>query len=195
MSIAEKLLVLKEDMDTLYEKGKNAAIQAFSDACQNNGDRTNYYQAFVQTTWSDETFSYIRYPIVCKGITTAAQSVFYRCLITKIHVPVIVEGITAREMFYYANLLEEISDLRFINVPSFQNTFTGCVKLRHMIVGGSIDVDFNISATAVLDEESCQSIIDHLKDLTGLEKQTLTFHATVGGKLTLEEPVTMEIED
>jgi hypothetical protein len=29
-----------------------------------------------------------------------------------------------------------------------------------------------------------QSIIDHLKDLTGQTPQKLTFHATAGGKLT-----------
>ena len=47
--------------------------------------------------------------------------------------------------------------------------------------------DFSIAATPDLDEESRRDIIGCLKDLTGLETQTLTLHKTVGEKLTAEQ--------
>lgn len=191
MSIAEKLLQAKEDLDTVYKKGKDAAMQAFAYAYQHNPATgqpyTDYYNKFVQSGWKDITFAYIKYPIVCKGSTTAAIGIFARCSITHIDVPITIEGCTAQETFYYAQWLEEIADITFINVPSFTRTFTGCTRLRHMIVKGSIDVVFWIGASAELDEESVDSIITALKDLTGQTTQTLTFHATVGEKLSEEQ--------
>ena len=187
MSIAEKILLLKEDMDTVYEKGKEKAMQAFADAYQDGGDRTNYYQAFIQIGWNDHSFSYIRHPILCKGDEVAATSVFSRCRMTRISVPVVIQGVIAREIFYYATALETIDDVTFLQVPEFRNLFAGCGKLKHIGIGGSIDVSFSVSASPELDEETRQSIVVHLKDLTDLETQTLTLHKTVGEKLTAEQ--------
>ena len=184
MSVAEKLLQLKTDMDSLFEKGKEAARQAFADAYQEEGNLINYYQRFSQSGWNDGTFSYIRYPIVCAGGGTNANNVFTRCQITKISVPVVIEETAAQETFYYATKLEEIDSLTLVKVPSLLRIFSGCSKLRHIGFQGSIDVDLSISAAPELDEETRQSIVDCLKDLTGLEKQTLTLHKTVGEKLT-----------
>jgi hypothetical protein len=69
--------------------------------------------------------------------------------------------------------------LRLENITDFGACFTNCKKLANITIEGSIDKNFNISATAVLTNESVQSIIDHLKDLTGATTQTLTFHTDV----------------
>lgn len=187
MSIAEKILLLKEDMDTVYEKGKEKAMQAFSDAYQEFGNRTNYFQAFTQRGWVDETFAFIRRPICCKGDSEGASNMFARCQLTWIHVPVTIEGIAAQETFYYATKLERIEKLILLDVTSFLRAFSGCSKLQHMIIEGSIDVNFAITQADALDEETRESIVVHLKELKGLETQTLTLHKTVGEKLTAEQ--------
>lgn len=71
-------------------------------------------------------------------------------------------------MFNYCNGLKEI---RFAEktIP-YQIEFGGCSKLS---------------------DESIQSIVDGLKDLTGGTAQTLRLHATVGNKLTNEQKATI----
>lgn len=58
------------------------------------------------------------------------------------------------------------------------------VRLRDLTIGGTITKNMNLSRCDKLTDASVQSVIDHLADLTGQTTQTLTFHATVGGKLT-----------
>lgn len=49
---------------------------------------------------------------------------------------------------------------------------------------GTVKVSLNISSTGVLTDESIQSIINALKDLTGETAHTLSLHADVKAKLT-----------
>lgn len=58
------------------------------------------------------------------------------------------------------------------------------VRLRDLTIGGTITKNMNLSRCDKLTDASVQSVIDNLADLTGQTTQTLTFHATVGGKLT-----------
>ena len=196
MSIADKLTTIAENVQKVYDAGKaagggggagydegytagqTAEYDAFWDAYQQNGNRTMYYQAFVQGGWIDETLK-PKYPIVCKNDASAARSVFSNFRATIIPAPIYIEGINADETFYQAKTLVTITLLSLNGVPSFKSTFNGCTKLQNITIEGSIDVNFNISATAVLSNESVQSIIDHLKDLTGATTQTLTFHTDV----------------
>ena len=67
---------------------------------------------------------------------------------------------------------------------TFSSTFSGARALSYIRFEGVIGRDISFSASGLLTNESAQSIIDHLKDLTGQTAQTLTFHATVGGNLT-----------
>lgn len=57
-------------------------------------------------------------------------------------------------------------------------------ELKNLGIGGDITKDFNLSRCSKLTVKSLQSVIDHLADLTGATTQTLTFHNTVGSKLT-----------
>ena len=62
--------------------------------------------------------------------------------------------------------------------------FSGCGNLKEVRFEGVIGKSIATSHSPSLSSESVQSIIDHLKDLTGATAQTLTLHATVGAKLT-----------
>lgn len=59
------------------------------------------------------------------------------------------------------------------------------------IVPGTAKLQLGFSNCSKLTDESIQSIIDGLADLTGQAAQTVTFHATVGAKLTDEQKATI----
>lgn len=54
MSIAEKLQIIAENEQKVYEAGKQAEYDAFWDSFQNNGTRTNYESAFL--SWDTSQF-------------------------------------------------------------------------------------------------------------------------------------------
>jgi hypothetical protein len=66
-------------------------------------------------------------------------------------------------------------------------SFNFCQSLEHIRFEGAIGTSLNLKWSGKLTGESVQSIIDHLKDLTGATAQTLTFHATVGTAMTEEQ--------
>ena len=74
---------------------------------------------------------------------------------------------------------------------SFGNLgFSDCTSLEHIIIEGTIwrNVSFQWSP---LSAESVQSIVDHLKDRSGLATQTLTLKADVGANLTEAQRATI----
>lgn len=70
---------------------------------------------------------------------------------------------------------------------SFSNWFQSCQVLENITFEGEIGVAISFVNSPLLTNTSVQSIIDHLKDLTGATAQTLTLHATVGAALTEEQ--------
>lgn len=159
---------------------------AFWDAYQNNGERINYYQRFVQDSWNDATFC-PKYPITCQGGSTNGRSVFSNSRISQIGVPVIITGIPAQETFNRCIRLEVISQLVLNGVTDCSGMFSGCSQLRELNVEGSIDVNFNLSAAEFLSDESVEKVLACLKDLTGQTTQTLTLHDAVAGRLSDEQ--------
>lgn len=69
----------------------------------------------------------------------------------------------------------------------FTGGFNNADQLQNITFEGVIGNSISFNHSSLLTDASIQSIIDHLKDLTGETAQTLTFHATVGGKLTAEQ--------
>ena len=66
--------------------------------------------------------------------------------------------------------------------------FTSANALKDIeFVPNSIKISIGFNDSNLLSDISIQSIIDGLADLTGGTAQTLTLHATVGGKLTDEQ--------
>ncbi len=166
-----------------YEIGKREEYDRFWDAYQENGELTNYYNRFIQAGWTDETFK-PKYPIICKGTSTAGRSVFYNARMTKINVPIIVTGVSAKEMFNQCTRLETVSQLVLEGVTDCGSMFSGCTALKNLNIEGSIGVDFSVAAAADLTNDSAQSIIDHLAVLEVKDSKTWTFHSTVGNNLT-----------
>jgi hypothetical protein len=79
-------------------------------------------------------------------------------------------------------ILKEDGSQKF-NDYSF-NRLSGLKEIRF---AGCIGSSLKIKNSPLLSDGSVQSIIDCLKDLTGATAQTLTLHATVGGKMTPEQ--------
>lgn len=173
---------LAEEIQNIPTDGNDA----FWDAYQQNGNRVNYYQHFVQDGWNDETF-HPKYPIICKDGSTHGRSVFYNSRMTVIPVQVQVIGVSAKEMFNQCTKLETISWLVLENVPDCTGMFSGCSQLKNLNVEGSIGVDISFAAAEHLTIESMGKIIACLKDLKDQPTQTLTFHNAAGSKLSQEQ--------
>ena len=87
--------------------------------------------------------------------------------------------------------MKTVKKLALNGVTDLANAFVGCTELEEIKIGGSIDVNFNISATDVLSGVSVQSVIDHLAPLDVKDGQTSTLHETVGSKLTETQKATI----
>lgn len=72
-----------------------------------------------------------------------------------------------------------------------KDLFGQCTKLENVTFDGVIGKSISFYKCPKLTDASVQSIIDHLKDLTGQTALTLTFHETVGGKLTDAQKATI----
>lgn len=194
--------------DEGYEAGKQAEYDAFWDAYQENGNRTEYSMLFAGPGWTPQTFK-PKY-LIRPGSAGNHYMMFARTGIEVLDETVLdTSQATAFAMsFYNSNKLRSVTiDIRSLkafadvfnfggaletvalkNVPetcNFTGGFSGCNKLTNFTVTGTIGgTAFNLSSCSLLTDASVQCIIDHLKDRTGTTAATLTFHKTVGGKLT-----------
>lgn len=66
MDIAQKTLQLKQDFDDVYEAGKKAERDGFWDTFQDNGNRSNYNNAFARGGFTADNF-YPKYDLVLQG--------------------------------------------------------------------------------------------------------------------------------
>lgn len=100
---------------------------------------------------------------------------------------------SAEYTFQNCTSLEEIiGELDCSDVINFYRFVHGCVKLREIrITPLTVKYDFSLNVSPNLSNESIQSIIDGLADLAGQTTQTLTFHSTVGAKLTDTQKATI----
>lgn len=88
-------------------------------------------------------------------------------------------------MFSWSSKISEIGEMDISNATNVNSMFNYCEGLQKIsFVQGCIKLSLNFAQSNKLDDASIQSIIDGLADLTGKTAQTLTLHATVGGKLT-----------
>lgn len=203
----------QEDLDKAVaegiEQGKQAEYDAFWDAYQQNGNRTNYNFAFGGAGWTDETFK-PKYPIAPVG-NAATENMFYASEITNIpdglldfsqvtHCymtfrasklitapPLDLSNCTAgglHWLFAQCHNLKEIKTVTVSEGVTYTNFALYCYSLEKITFAGTIGQSLSFAWSSLLTVESVQSIIDHLKDLTGATAQTLTFHADVGAKLT-----------
>ena len=168
-------------------EGKQAEYDAFWDAYQNYGKRNQYVCAFSYGGWNDTTYN-PKYPIY--GYTYGLQEAFRNSNdIIDTKVPIFLQNGNMRATFNYCVSLKRIP-LLVLQVPTTDttNTFNSCGSLEEINIvcegEGGFATNLSFAQSSKLSAESVQSIIDALVDLTGATAQTLSFHATVGAKLT-----------
>ena len=192
--------------------GSDEYWDTFWDACQDNGNRTNYQYAFAYKGWTENNFKpkynmsptnadyMFRYSNIegslvelleNAGVTLdfgnsqAMTYVFADCPITEIGIIDTRSASDLYRMFWQTTKVEKIEKIILKDDGSQQlNAFVNCLALKEIRFEGKIGVSESLAQSRYLSVESVQSIIDHLKDLTGATAQTLTIHAEVGAKLT-----------
>lgn len=189
----------------VYEAGKKSEYDAFWDAFQQNGERTNYNRAFAYG-WSDATFR-PKYDIA----PSVADSLFYYNKVTDIKKCLDEAGITIdfsgisgtinSGLFGYSETktlpvldFSNATDLNytFSNTPKlesiemlivnentmFSGTFTPTqgINLKEIRFGGVIGQKLSVRYCP-LSAESLRDIIGHLKDYAG---SGTTYTCTLG---------------
>ena len=92
---------------------------------------------------------------------------------------------SASYMFTSATALRSIYGAMDLSKVNSTNMWRNCPALENIsFVKGGIAYTIEFDKSSKLTDESIQSIIDGLADLTGATTQTVSFHATVGAKLT-----------
>lgn len=220
MSIADKLTTIAQNQQRVYDAGKQAEYDRFWDAYQANGSRVDYTHAFAGAGWTEETFrpkynmgnissAYMMFrysPMKIDlaeclerlGITlnfaycTNFQYTFFGCAVTRAGV-VDTSGATVglTQTFSGSGNLKTIDKIISLDKTIYDGTFNNLPALENIAFEGVIARNISIPNSPKLTKDSVQSIIDHLKDLTGGAAQTLTFHATVGGQLTEVQKATI----
>lgn len=159
--------------DEGFEDGKAAEYDAFWDAFQNNGNRTNYYMAFPY--WEDACYN-PKYPIVTASSGTVANMMFDSAKITDTRVDIFVNCSTAASMFRVCKNLKTVKRLVLTeNTTAFGNFATNCTALENLnvegVINGSIDLHWS-----PLTRESVEKVVAALSSsATGL---TVTFNNT-----------------
>lgn len=199
-----------EGYDVGVEDGKKAEHDAFWDAYQQNGNRTDYGNGFGGSGWNDETFS-PKYNIVVANAymlfracaISNLASILERCGVTiTLNVNNMnqafnstalthIGGIsftqafsTIDNVFAYSSKLVEIATTIPVDNCNIGYGFASCTALEEVRFSGTIAQMAYFANSSNLSADSVQSIIDALKDLTGATAQKVTFHKTVGNKLT-----------
>ncbi len=168
----------------VYEAGKQAEYDRFWDAFQNNGNKNIYDQTFAYNNWTEETYN-PKYDILCVNSSVAGRQTFNNFVaLTDIKVPIRATNTRIVAMFSGCTKLKTIPLLELNGVTDFNTAFSNCNALENITIAGTIEINISFANSSLLTDASVQSIIDHLKDLTGATAQTLTFHADVGAKLT-----------
>ena len=171
------IMVTAEGGDNFYD--------AFWDALQDNGNRRKYNWAFFGAGWNDISFN-PKYPIIIEGDGTNA---FSQSGIVDTKVSIDLSAATNLNGLFYG--LPNLVTIRKLVVsestPFVATTFAWSSNLKNIEIEGTIGKSLDFVNSHSLSTESVQSIIDHLKDLTGQTAQTLTLHVSVGGRLTAEQ--------
>lgn len=194
MSIAEKLTTIAENVQRVFEAGKEegfdkgyidglaageengklAEYDRFWDAYQNSGAKKSYIQAFsARGCWTMDIYN-PKYPI----LATSCESLFTNgTWLTDTLVPISMTG-TLNYAFSWCTELETIMNLTVAKGTTYTNTFNGCSKLENITFGGSIGKNINFADCVKLTNESLVNILEHLYDYAA-DGDTSTYTCTL----------------
>lgn len=127
---------------------------------------------------------------------TSLSNMFYYCVyMTEIpHIDMSsVSANTVGGLFLSCSRLTKIEKITYTENPYCYSgqAFNGCKALTDIEFAGVIAGDMNFEWSPLLSEATLQSLVSHLKDLTGAAKKTLKFHADIEAKLTAEQKATI----
>ena len=128
-------------------------------------------------------------PLIDTSNGTNFSYMFYGCSkLTTIPQLDVSSGTSFSSMFAYCTSLTTIPQLDVSSGTSFSSMFNRCSSLMTIsFVEGCIKRAISFASCSLLSDESVQSIIDGLADLTGGTSQKVTFHPDISGKLTEEQ--------
>ncbi len=186
-------------IDTYAEKINEISVGSsdnfydiFWDNYQEYGNRTSYGYAFYGKGWNDTIFK-PKYPIILSGDSSVDYtSVFAYGGMTEVDVDMLINSTSLQLTFNQNRSIVTIKKIILLrNDVSFDRTFANATNLENITFEGVISKNIGFPNSPKLSDASIQSIIDHLADLTGGTTQTLTFHKTVGNKLTDAQKATI----
>ncbi len=183
MSVSEKLVMVADRIQRVYDSGKQVGKQneydRFWDAFQNNGNRNIYMCAFATPYWTDAIYE-PKYPI---RIADNDLGAFYATGISNTKVPIICTTAVLESTFADAASLTTIPSLVVDEGTTYDHTFENCAELRSINVSGAIGSTISFDTSPNLDLESCISIIrslkDYIEDNVNLYKFTVRFSGTI----------------
>ena len=172
------------DITVNYHKswGIQTGYNRIFERIQDGGNPQNYYYAFAYNRFDDTNFFPIG-PIKCSDGNTPGQYMFYNATgLTDTKVEIVANSNNINYAFQKSGLVT-IRKLTVYESTAFSNSFSGCRDLINILFGGTIGKAISFKDSSELSDESVDSIIEHLKDLTGATAQTLTVHTTVYNKI------------
>lgn len=213
MSIAEKLLIVAENMQTIKEKinnGSNSSVDLIQYAFG-----TNLFRA---TTFPDEITNIDLYLPTQKDLSR----VFYYSKANNLQ-EIKIKGNNDKNAvnieyafwgcpapiidFSEYNLIPSKLNYAFAywtvgteikgsfdlsQCTTVQGAFSDCLKLAEVrFKEGTIKLSIDFGRCSLLSADSRQSIIDGLADLTGSDKQTISFNSETTNLLTKEQMLTI----
>lgn len=125
---------------------------------------------------------------------TSVYGMFQYSSITEIpHIDLSSLTTNASGLFSNCTKLKRIEKITYTEKSACYaiGSYQECRELEDVEFAGVIAGDMNLSWSPLLTDATVQSLIDHLKDLTGQAVKTLTLHATVGAKLTDAQKATI----
>lgn len=214
MSLADKLTVVAENTDKVYQAGKDVEHKEFWTMYQMNGEMNKYNYAFYSGRWTDENFR----PVLDLKVGNTSESMFNSCSITDLakimtecgvkfdfsgltgalsnmfaystitHIPELNAPLVTKflQTFVSAKSLVTIDKIVCGEAATFSNTFKNATALENVVFEGVIGNDIDFSYCTKLTKESILSVINALKTYTS-GTHTLTLGATNKAKLTTDE--------
>ena len=161
------------------EQGKQAQYDEWWDEFQDYGNRTWYWGAFAGPGWTDKTLK-PKHPIRIDG---TIGYTFRSCEATVLP-RVEMISTDCSNLYYGATKARKIHLVLLNGGKNFTAAFSSCSNLENVTIEGLIGANISFSSSSKLTDASVQNIIDHLADVTGQTSLKITFHNTVGSKLT-----------
>ncbi len=205
MTVAEKLIRAKSDIDAVYEAGKALGVLDF-DRIQVNGTRTDYRYLFAGGFWKDDNFkpthdikAYYAEKIFAYSKITNLKKILEDCGVT-LDVSVASKNGNVVQLFQgsditdvgvldvsrggLAHMLNGAQKLKNVDKiilkddgsQAFTGVFDNCKALEEIRFDGVIGQTLSISWSTNLSADSLEDIVMHLSDTaTG---KTVTFPTT-----------------